>query len=174
MGARLGLYAGLACMIFFIALYLVNPAFLISPVILFGFVIIVLFKVGASYFFWKSRKGDIEFKAALQSVFMVSVVALALAVFFFWLMFHVIDPSLPEQVKSNIAQNAVKAFEEERITKGQMDASLEKAEKFNLGASAFFAMYSFTLFIGFFYALVFAGITKLITRDIARTREIYN
>ena len=174
LGARMGLYAGLTCLVFFITLYMVSPVYLISPVILFGFVIVVLFKVAASYFFWKDRKGEVEFKDALQSVFLVSVISLGMLVFFFYLLFNFIDSSLAEQIKNNIHQSAMKAFDEERITKEQLNAALKKADNFKLGAGSFFAMYSFTLFIGFFYALVFAAITKLIGRNIAATPEIHN
>ncbi len=167
LGARMGLYAGIACLVFLIALYSISPAYLISPLVLFGFVPVVIFKIVAAYYFWKSRRGSVEFKDALQSVFMVSVIALAMVIFFFYLLFNYIDPSLTEQIKKNIHDSAVKAFEEGKITKEQLDAAAERVKLFHLGAGEFFALYPVTLFIGFFYALVFAAITRLIGRNIA-------
>ncbi len=167
LGARLGLYAGLACLVFLIALYAVRTTLLISPVILLVFAIVVAFKVAAAYYMWKANRGTVDFKDALQSVFLVSVVSLLLIVFFFYLLFNFIDPTLTEQIKKNISEKTMKSFEEGQITKAQLDAAAERVKSFRLGEGAFFMLYSFSLIVGFFYALVFAGITRLIGRDIS-------
>src|SRR5688572_11564503 len=96
-GARFGLYAGLACLAYFIALYMINTTLLISPVILLGFIIIVVFKIASAYYLWKAQRSGSDFKDALKAVFMVSVVSLAMVVFFLYLLFNFIDISLTEQ-----------------------------------------------------------------------------
>ncbi|HXH18774.1 MAG TPA: DUF4199 domain-containing protein [Chitinophagales bacterium] len=167
LGAKLGLYAGLTCAVFYLILYAIKPALLISPAILLGFAIVVVFKIAAAYYSWKSQEGRVTFQSALQSIFLVSAVSLLIVFFFFYLVFNVIDLSLVEQIKKNITDNLMKSFQAGKLSKSQLDESLLKVMEFKLGAGAFFALYSFSLFVGFFYALVFSGITRLISREIS-------
>jgi len=167
LGTRMGLFAGIASLLFLLLLYGMNPAMLISPLILAVFVIVVAFKVAAAYRLWRNQNGQVAFKGALQSIFMVSVVSLLIVFFFLYLLFNVFDVSLTEQVKKSISANMMQSFEQGRITKTQLDEGLLRLNNFKPGIAAFSALYCFTLFVGFFYALVFAGISRLSGREIS-------
>ena len=168
LGAKFGLLAGLGCVIFLLALFLIKRNLLLSPWILSGFVIIVAFKVAAAYFLWRSRGGEVAFKDSLQAVFTVSAISLLIFVLFFYLLFNFIDLSLLEQVKNNITANAVKSFEDGRITKEHLDAGIAKIEKLRFGLWEGWVAYAVFLCAGFFYALVLAAVSRLISRDIAQ------
>jgi|ERR1051325_6157582 hypothetical protein len=174
LGARLGLLAGLACIFYLLALHFIAANLLLTPWLIFVFVIIIIFKIAAAYLLWREKGGQVPFKDALQSVFMVSVISLFMVILFFYLFFNFIDHTLMEQIRKNIADRVMKSFQDGHITKEQLDTGLARIQQINFGIAAASVTYSVLLFIGFFYALVFAAITRLIGKEISSRAVVHN
>lgn len=162
----MGLCAGLLSIGYFTILYLIKPSLLLTPWALFSFLIIVVFKMMDAYSLWKAKQGIIVFKDTLRSVFMVSVISLLILTVFYHFMFNFVDLSLIKQLQEKIAANAMQAFNEKRITQVQLDEARSWIEGIRMSIGLSSVIYSVLLLVGFFYAVVFAGISRLIGRGI--------
>lgn len=151
--------AGLACIALTLALYLISPEMIFSLWFFSGFAIVVLLKIWSVYYIMKTKK-YVDFKEGLQSAFMVSVVSLLLWTLFLNLLIGVFDPSLIDIQKKVSIERTASMMEKFKAPEDKIDETLDMMEEedFTPKFSKAALNYAFTLFIGFVYAVLTAGI----------------
>ncbi|MDZ4844348.1 MAG: DUF4199 domain-containing protein [Chitinophagales bacterium] len=158
-GLRFGAVAGLACVLLTLTLYLISPEMVFSWWFFSGFAIIVFLKIWSVYSIMKAKR-VVDFKEGLQSAFMVSVVSLLLWTTFNSLLVGVFDPSLIEAQKKISIERTASMMEKFNAPEEKIDETLDAMEeedyKPTFGKVAL--NYAFSLFVGFVYAVLTAGI----------------
>jgi hypothetical protein len=164
-GARFGALAGLICIVLTLVLYLISSEMVFSFWFFAGFAVIVAAKIWAIWYVVKLKK-YVEFKEGLQSAFMVSVVSLLIWTLFNSVLIGVIDKSLIETQKKVTIERTVKWMEKFNAPEDKIDETLDALEKEDY-APTFKKMamnYAFSLFCGFVYAVILAGLFHYITQ----------
>lgn len=158
-GARFGAVAGLACITLTLVLYLINAEMVFSLWFFAGFAFVVLLKIWSVYYIMKTKK-YVDFKEGLQSAFMVSVVSLLMWTVFLHLLIAVIDPSLIKKQKRVAIERTAIWMERFDAPEEKIDETLDlmEEEDFTPKISKAAMNYAFSLFIGFVYAVLTAGI----------------
>ncbi|GIV34367.1 MAG: hypothetical protein KatS3mg031_1902 [Chitinophagales bacterium] len=159
-GARLGLLAGLLCILYFLMLYAVQKDLVISFWVFAGYGIIIFFKILAVHLAWKGGGNRLEFKKGLQAAFLVSVTSMALWILFFHILFAFIDTELNLLAKEKALQRIEKFMSMAGAPDDKIEEALELAEQRNYAPSfSSDAMnYAWSLIIGFLYAAVIGAI----------------
>lgn len=158
-GARFGAVAGLLCITLTLALYLISPEMVFSWWFFTGFAIIVFLKIWSVYSIMKAKR-YVDFKEGLQSAFMVSVVSLLLWTTFNSLLIGVFDPSLVAVQKKIAIERTASLMEKLNAPEEKIDETLDAMEEEDYAPvfSKVALNYAFSLFVGFVYATLTAGI----------------
>ena len=167
-GVLFGLMAGVVCILYFVVLYFVSKKLFTGLWTYIGYIVIVFFKIVAVELARRAQKNIIYFKEALKTAFLVSVISL-----FLWLAFqHVMflaDPSLPPAAKQNRIEFIQWSMELSDAPEEKIQEAIKRAESADYGASlrSDALSYGFFLMVGFFYALIIAGVYHFISKSYA-------
>ena len=167
-GAVFGIMAGAICVLYLFILYLISIKIFASLWTYIGYIVIVFFKIVAVEMARRAQNNIIYFKDALKTAFLVSVVSL-----FMWVAFqHAIyssNPAVAEAAKQNRIEFVEWSMKLSKAPDEVIQEAIENTKMENFGASLKndFLAYGFFMIIGFFYALLIAGIFHLMSKGYA-------
>jgi len=156
---KYGLLAGGVTILYLLVFYFIDPRIMLSSWVLWSsMVIYVTFMVLACRRRQVERDGKIDFKEALQSAFLVFVVANVAYYLFYYLMFSVFDPGLAaiqREIMLENLENLGSVLDEQ-----QREEMLRNLQEQDLDVRPFDLLLSFGqgLIGGFIIALVIAGL----------------
>ena len=109
----------------------------------------------------KQNGGFLEFKEAFKLGFLVLMVAAILGVLFNGLLYTVIDPGLPEQLKEIAIENTVRMMEKFGSTEADIDDAVDRiqAQSFTLGAQLTNLLWAVP--VNALFAVIIAAFLKL-------------
>lgn len=136
-GVRYGVAAGVFTLIYFGAFYFVSKAWMLSPIVYYGSLIIYLW---AMYQAFKEdsfqEKATISFRRALRTGFLVFLIANAIFMGFY-LFLHEMDPEIVEIQRANLAEWYPRIIPKDQLA--QRLRELEKADLKMTPSKAIFA-----------------------------------
>ncbi|HMQ47500.1 MAG TPA: DUF4199 domain-containing protein [Saprospiraceae bacterium] len=159
---RYGLLAGISTVGLFLLLYFVEPAWMFNPWIYWGSLIIYL------VFMWqavqadrKNKAGNYTFQNALQTAFLVFVVANLIYYLFYWLLYAWIDPGLVD-LQRDMMRAAMEKNRDLMDDKQRQELlkSLGDAAAFKVTFSTTILAYARSLIGGFILALAMSPLVK--------------
>lgn len=139
-----GLFAGLITILYFILFYTINPRLMLGSLVWWSSLIFFLVAMVMAI---KKSDQTLGLRAALQTAFLVFIVANFLFYTFFYLLFGVFDPELVEVQKEMMKTNPAAA---EQL----------RSKDFSVTLSGTFFNYLYSLIGGFVLALGIAAVMK--------------
>lgn len=159
---RNGLLAGISTVSLFLLLYFVQPKWMFNPWIYWGSLVIYL------AFMWqalkedrRSRAGNYTFQQALQTAFLVFVIANLIYYVFYQALYAWIDPGLVDlqrdMIRGAMEKNSALLSDEQRQ---QLLKSLENQAAFKVTLGSTILAYARSLIGGFILSLGMAPLAK--------------
>jgi phosphatidylglycerophosphate synthase len=165
-GLKYGLILGFIQIAIMLLLYIVDKALMVKWwIAIVSLVLLIVMLVMAVKSYKKQQNNTINFKDAFVLTLIVGVSALILNLIFNYLLYNVIDPSLPEFIKQKAIENTMSMMEKFGADENAMNKALEQLETqdFSQGPSK--------LGMQLIWGVVFDAIFALIIAAIMRTKQ---
>lgn len=159
-----GIIAGALCIIYTMALYLINIELVLELWLFVAYAFIVAFKIITANAIRKRQDNYISFKQALRHTFLISVIALLIWIIFNAILFKYIDPDLIKISKQKAVERTIRFMEIAKAPEKEIDIAVAKAEAQDYEPNFKFASmnYAGSCIVGFIYSLIISGIFYLI------------
>jgi hypothetical protein len=161
-----GIIAGALCIIYTLALYLINIEFVLDLWLFVAYSFIVAFKIITANVIRKKQHNFISFKQGLKYTFMISVISLFMWVAFNTVLFKFVDHDLVVLSKKKAIERTIRFMEMAKASEKEIEKAVVKAEVQSYEPSLKFMSlnYAGSCVVGFIYSLIISGIFYLTTK----------
>ncbi|MFN9582130.1 MAG: DUF4199 domain-containing protein [Bacteroidota bacterium] len=162
-GLKWGLISGLAGIILYTLVYAINRGYLVSfGVGAFMLLVSILLLIYPIYLYRKENGGLLTFKDAFLLSILIFAGSSLLSTIYQFMLYNVIDPTLPEFIKNSTIEKTVAMMEKFGADQEAVDKTLEELnnQDFNFSGSRLGQSYLLGLLFGAFISLIVAAIFR--------------
>ena len=162
-GLKWGLIYGLAGIILYTLVYAINRGYLVSfGVGAFMLLVSILLLIYPIYLYRKENGGLLTFKDAFLLSILIFAGSSLLSTIYQFMLYNVIDPTLPEFIKNSTIEKTVAMMEKFGADQEAVDKTLEELnnQDFNFSGSRLGQSYLLGLLFGAFISLIVAAIFR--------------